>query len=134
MKHTGPITQEQKRVNARDGKSGRSKGGQHHMNRFTHGMGIAHDGHGIDVHRTPFDQFKTGRRVHPGIRDDDGDGRRHSTDGDDDPRPKMNAWMKALPAVQVQSQENSLRKKRKALDGEQRPNKGPRPIHERRPE
>ncbi len=134
MKPIPPIAQQQIGMDSGHGKSRRGERGQHHVDRFTGRMRIAHGGDRVDMNRLSVHQLKTGGRIHPGVRDDDEDGRCDSAGRDDYPRGNVHSRPKFIPAIQIQSKENRFGKKRKAFKSKQRTDDGSRPLHERRPQ
>ena len=121
-------------VDGRDREADGGEGGQRHVQRLAEGRGIAHRGDGIDVHRPPRHEVEAGRRVHPGVGDDDEDPRRGAADGDHHPREPVRPRRHAVPAVEVDAQEDRLQEEREALDGERHPEDRAGERHEARPQ
>ena len=72
----------------------------------------------IDMHRPAVDQFKPARSVHPGVCHHDEDRRCHPARGHNEAGEKVRTRRYALPAVEIDAQENRFGKKRKAFQGE----------------
>lgn len=71
MKQIILITLQHKSVNARDGESGRGIGGNRHLESFRESRRIEHRRCRINVNRSALNDAKAGRRVQPGVGDND---------------------------------------------------------------
>ena len=68
MKSIPAIAQKEKGMNRSNGKSGRDKRSQSHVQYFMSGSGIQHRRDRIDIGDLAIDNLETGRRIHPGHR------------------------------------------------------------------
>src|SRR5689334_8771598 len=133
MKAIRRIAHEHEGVNARDGESSRSIRGKCHVKRLRKRRRVHHRRDRIDVNWLTVDESKAGRRVHPGIRNDDKDAGEYATQSDHHTGEEMSAWRDARPAVQIDAEKNRLGEKRESLERKRHPDDRARVTHKPRP-
>ena len=109
------------RVGAGDEEAGDDVAGDVHVHELVPEVAVGEQRpQGVDVDDMPADEAEAGRMVHPGVDGDDhqraGEARQH----DRDPRRQVGARGEAIPAVDVDADEDRLDEEREPLDREAR--------------
>ncbi len=121
-------------VDARHHEAGGRVGRERHVEHLGEGGRVHHRRDGVDVDGPPFHPAEAGGRVHPGVGDDHEDPGEHAADRDGPARGQVRARGDALPAVQVDSEEDRLGEEGEALEREGHADDGARALHEGGPQ
>ena len=110
------LEQEEKRVDTRHGESRRGVSREGHVQRLLKRHRVQHAGDRIHVGDAPVDQIESGGSVHPGVRDDHEHPRRGAADGHENAGPEVRPWGDAIPAVEIDAEEDCLREEGESLE------------------
>lgn len=98
------------------------------------GGGVEHRGQRLHVDDLAVREAEAAGLVHPGVDRDDEERRREPADHDGDAGQQVLPGRKAVPAVEVDADEDGLEEEGDALDRERQPDDVSEPAHELRPE
>ena len=112
---TPPTTQHCHCIDRRNTKARRNIAGQEHVDRLVRRTGIQHRLEGINARYLTVLKDKTGRGIHPGVCADNEPCRGQPTDPDGKGTEPVGTRREAIPPIEVETKENGLQEKGKAL-------------------
>jgi hypothetical protein len=134
MEQVLPVSQKKVRVDPRDREAGRGEGGEGHVYRLGERRRIGHRREGGDVDQPPVRKREARGTVHPGVGGDDEDPGEDPPEGYENAGGEVEAGGDAVPAVQVDPEEDRLGEEGESLQGEGEPDDPARERHEPGPQ
>ena len=123
------------RVDRRDQKAGDDQGREDEVTSSCGSAGLKIAATGIDRGHLPGGvELEAARRVHPGVRGDDGEGAQQREERERGAEPQVHARVQAIPAEDVDRDEDRLEEEREPLDRERQPEHVAEPPQQARPQ
>ena len=123
------------RVDRRDDEAGAEQGREDEVSQLVRQRRIEDRRPGIDLGHLPGRvEAKAARRVHPGVGGDDREGAQQREERQRKAEPQVHAGVQAIPAEDVDRDEDRLEKEREPLDRERQPEHVAEPPQQPRPQ